>query len=111
MSTTRNMSVYVQSYDFGRTIGIQMSAPNMEGKFTRTVLKAVETIELEDDAYADPALTLNKKQAQQLIDALWDCGIRPTQGSGSAGSLAATEKHLEDMRQIAMGQLKKAGAL
>ena len=28
------------------------------------------------------------------------CGIRPSEGSGSAGSLAATERHLHDMRAL-----------
>jgi hypothetical protein len=48
-----------------------------------------------------PALAaLGKSAAQQLMDDLWRCGVRPTEGSGSAGSLAATERHLEDMRRI-----------
>jgi len=39
-------------------------------------------------------------KAQLLMDDLWNCGIRPTEGSGSAGSLKATEYHLEDMRKL-----------
>jgi hypothetical protein len=38
--------------------------------------------------------------AQSLVDQLWQAGIMPSQGSGSAGSLAATERHLEDMRSL-----------
>jgi hypothetical protein len=41
-----------------------------------------------------------------LMDQLWQCGLRPTEGTGSAGSLAATERHLKDMREIAFGLLK-----
>jgi hypothetical protein len=36
-----------------------------------------------------------------LIDALWTAGLRPTEGHGSTGQLAATERHLEDMRALA----------
>ena len=50
-----------------------------------------------------------KDQAQQLMDDLWRCGLRPTEGSGSAGSLAATERHLADMTRIAGAALNKAG--
>lgn len=48
----------------------------------------------------DPALTLEPEQAQALMDELWRTGLRPTEGSGSAGSLAATERHLADMRAL-----------
>ena len=51
---------------------------------------------------------LNYEQAQTLMDDHWACGLRPTEGKGSAGSLAATEKHLEDMRVIVFDRLKIA---
>jgi hypothetical protein len=38
--------------------------------------------------------------AQQLMDDLWRCGLRPSEGTGSAGALAAVKYHLEDMRKI-----------
>lgn len=56
----------------------------------------------------DPTLSLSNNQAQQLMDALWSAGLRPTEGSGSAGSLAATQAHLKDMQALAFGALKKA---
>ncbi len=46
------------------------------------------------------AAVLDKIAAQQLMDDLWQCGIRPSEGSGSAGALAATERHLADMRKL-----------
>lgn len=49
----------------------------------------------------DPTLSLQGAGAQELMDELWRCGVRPTEGRGSAGSLKATEYHLEDMRKIA----------
>lgn len=33
--------------------------------------------------------------AQLLMDDLWRCGIRPSEGAGSAGHAAATERHLK----------------
>ena len=47
-----------------------------------------------------PMLKLRDDQAQVLMDDLWNCGIRPTEGMGSAGSLAATDRHLQDMRTL-----------
>lgn len=48
----------------------------------------------------EPAMRLSIQSAQQLMDELWQCGLRPTEGTGSAGSLAATQRHLEDMRRL-----------
>ena len=52
------------------------------------------------ECFVDPSLRLTNLQAQALMDQLWQCGLRPTEGNGSAGSLAATERHLADMRAI-----------
>lgn len=60
----------------------------------------------DDGAVLEPCLTMRPEDAQLLMDELWRAGLRPTEGTGSAGSLAATQKHLEDMRAIAMGLLK-----
>ena len=46
------------------------------------------------------AIQLPRETAQQLMDALWQCGLRPSEGSGSAGALKATEAHLKDMQDF-----------
>jgi hypothetical protein len=60
----------------------------------------------EGPTHIPPALSLQNSTAQQLMDELWRCGLRPSEGSGSAGSLAATECHLTDMRALAFAALK-----
>ena len=63
-------------------------------------------MEAKDPAImVDPTMRISRMAAQTLMDDLWQVGIRPTEGAGSAGSLRATEKHLSDMRQIAFKQL------
>jgi hypothetical protein len=63
----------------------------------------------------EPFLKLTREAAQTLLDDLWHCGLRPSDGTGSVGQLQATEKHLEDMRRIAFQfigtQEKKSGDL
>jgi hypothetical protein len=49
---------------------------------------------------ADPFVRLEMPEAQMLMDELWKCGLRPTEGTGSAGALAATQAHLDDMRRL-----------
>jgi len=59
----------------------------------------------EEGADRPPVMRLEENYAQMLMDDLWNCGMRPTEGTGSAGSLAATQEHLKDMRSIVFKQL------
>jgi hypothetical protein len=73
--------------------------------------KPPEFVKLEMGAFADPMLKLEQEDAQLLMDELWQAGLRPSEGTGSAGALAATERHLKDMQTIVMHTLKiKKGA-
>lgn len=71
------------------------------GRHFRAVSMNMEEDEVDSFATA-PSFKLHPEQAQALMDQLWTCGLRPSEGSGSAGSLAATERHLEDMRKLAL---------
>lgn len=58
---------------------------------------------IERDAapgHHQPILTTNHEAIQSLMDELWHLGIRPTEGHGSTGQLAATEKHLDHITQL-----------
>lgn len=50
-------------------------------------------------AIPEPTFRLQPSEAQRLMDDLWTAGYRPSEGSGSAGSLAATQAHLADLRR------------
>lgn len=52
-----------------------------------------------------PAFDLAPEEARQLMDELWRVGIRPTEGAGSVGQMAATVRHLEDLRALAFAKL------
>ena len=64
------------------------------------VMDNVSFVEAADGVMINPDFTLSPNDAQQLIDDLWQAGLRPTEGTGSAGSLSATQNHLKDMRKI-----------
>jgi len=81
-------------------------AVELHARQGNAILSPVTFAEVEPGLQTPPAIGLSGNSAQQLMDELWRCGIRPTEGSGSAGSLAATERHLEDFRKIAFKQLK-----
>lgn len=71
-----------------------------------SVAKPLTLEKIDPQTYtAEPTVSLQREAAQELMDELWRVGIRPSEGSGSAGSLAATERHLADMRAIAFNGL------
>lgn len=39
-------------------------------------------------------------EAQELMDDLWQCGIRPTEGTGSAGAMQEAQNHIKDLREF-----------
>lgn len=62
--------------------------------------------ELRPHDFHSPTLGLFPERAQELMDELWNAGLRPTQGKQSEGVTAAQSRHLEDMRAIAFERLK-----
>ena len=73
--------------------------------------KQIEFTEAPDDGsgpdFVEPALIANEADCQLLMDELWRIGLRPSEGTGSAGALAATQSHLKDMQDFARKMLDK----
>lgn len=70
-----------------------------------TVKESLNFVKREEYESTDPICKLSKTAAQQLMDDLWACGLRPSEGQGSAGQLAAVQDHLRDMRIIVGSKL------
>jgi hypothetical protein len=64
---------------------------------------------IDEGSYVEPTCRLAPGEAQELMDELWRAGIRPADGTGSTGQLGATERHLADMRGIALAALRAKG--
>lgn len=56
----------------------------------------------EKDRYAPtgPCLILNRGDFQELVDDLWNIGVRPRAARGSAGQLDAVQAHLKDFQRL-----------
>lgn len=99
--------IYAQRVHYSQRIELALIVQAPDGR-----VAYAEPLVIKDqpaDLAVEPFAALSVEQAQELMDELWSCGLRPTEGSGSAGSLAATQKHLEDMRAIAFGSLNLQG--
>lgn len=86
------------------TIAIHMAERKPFGLF---VAQATTFTEQQEGSFSEPFLRLRIDDAQRLMDELWHCGLRPSEGTGSAGSLKATENHLADMKRIAFTLLER----
>lgn len=69
-------------------------------KIRRYVTDLVMTHNPDPAQIIEPSFKMSYEEAQRFMDDLWECGLRPSEGTGSAGALAATQKHLEDMRKL-----------
>jgi hypothetical protein len=76
----------------------------------RRVVSALTVKDVTEGDFLEPSLRLTRDAAQQLIDNLWQCGLRPSEGTGSAGALAATQEHLKDMRRLVFDKPNAQGS-
>ena len=56
--------------------------------------------EIQEGRTYDYAPVMSDMDAQSLMDDLWGCGFRPSEGTGSAGAMAATQNHLKDLQRL-----------
>lgn len=94
--------VHVRPDDFESGIELFVSRREYgEGPAKRFFLMPDGTwVEPNQNWWPSPTAHLQRDVAQELMDRLYACGLRPAEAAGSAGSLAAVQKHLEDMRSI-----------
>ena len=95
------LEIRAQSQPYRRCVDLLV----MDGKAIGQPITMKEMSDNEMAVVGAPTLSISNESAQTLIDDLWHCGLRPSEGTGSAGSLKATESHLEDMRAIVSKKL------
>lgn len=93
-----DIRVYAQKQDFGRVVTLMFVKENKDGSFQ--VLGKTGFTDFAQGAYveSDKAVTITSEATQELMDRLWICGFRPSEGTGSAGQAAAMQEHIKDLR-------------
>lgn len=94
--------IRAQSAPWNQGVELYIGSPDRKVR-----VKDIQLEVVEEGMFMEPSFRMENEVAQTLMDDLWNCGIRPTEGSGSAGSLRATERHLEDMRKLVFEGVKK----
>lgn len=100
MSMKRRIEFYAELGNYGRGVGLHVLRRSED---RLVAAKPLDFEEIPDELTTEhrlPSVFFDMASAQQLMDELWRCGLRPSEGTGSAGALAATERHLKDMQDI-----------
>lgn len=107
-----HVNIIRQPYGIG--FDMRVGAWSEDGKFLCVIEQMPvrqytrESREAHDAPEIPPSLSIHGEDGpalfQALMDALWQEGYRP-KDIGTAGHLAATQEHLEDMRKIAFTML------
>lgn len=95
----KRIEFYAERSGFG--LGLSLHA-RIDGAVASPVIFS----ETAEGVITPPVLQFDMTSAQRLMDELWQCGVRPTEGAGSAGQSAAMQSHLDDLRTIAFKALK-----
>lgn len=102
------MKFHLQSASYGRGVELRLCSLNAAGDIDGEAQPAIFHSIKEGEMWNAPMATITKDAAQNLIDELWALGYRPERGQMSIGQVAATEKHLNDMRTIVFSRMKIA---
>ena len=99
------MKTFIRAQSAPWRSAVEIYIRDRDGK---TRVKDIVLERMEEGVLAAPSFTLDEITAQQLMDDLWHCGLRPTDGAGTAGAMRAVERHLEDMRTLVFKPHTKA---
>ena len=107
------IQIRAQLQNYGRDLALAILDV---GEFGEKSVKPADLVfsPLSETAYCPPTMVVSYVEAQNFIDSLWDCGLRPSGNrvpspvvtSSDALETKALRAHLEDMRSLAFGSLK-----
>lgn len=83
-------------HNFG--IDITIGAKSIDGKMA--VAAPIEMKEIAPGGVAPATISMPTESARELMDAMWNAGVRPSNGEGNIGQIGAMREHLEDMRRL-----------
>ena len=96
----RELRAHAEPKWYSNSIALYFYEKAQGGKVSYVSNLVMTTAEEGQAIEPSDALTIPHETAQELMDSLWQCGLRPSEGSGSAGALKATENHLKDMQEL-----------
>jgi len=94
-----------QATDYGRAYRIGIFAHTDNGVYAASKIELEKIADEDHSAFIPDAITMDKEQAQKLMDSLWDTGIRPNESKLKKLQVGALEHHLSDMKKLVFDYL------
>jgi len=104
---TYGMQFTINRTYFGYGIDVYKKEPNGEISIAKNIEMQVMTEAEKHQIAHAPLITLSEESTRALMDSLWRCGVRPSNGEGSVGQIGAVKDHLADMQKIVFNTLFK----
>lgn len=104
LTDSNSLRVRLTQDDFRQYVFLRLWKFDEERLNVRLVVTGLTFNEVESRVamYDDHnPIALTNEMSQSLMDQLWDCGFRPTEGTGSAGAMSAAQNHLKELSGIA----------
>lgn len=99
----RDIKVHVTRDYFWHGLGLYLVVDSYDDKgqlirimITEEGIQEVSTNQL--DSYPRPIM-LTGEAGQELMDKLYQIGIRPTEGAGTAGAMAQAQEHIKSLQE------------
>lgn len=102
-----HLKIYIQRAPWHRGYDVHLAKKLESGEIA--VAKPIEwrvATDHELNIESPSMLRLDTDDAQLFMDELWNAGLRPTEGTGSAGAMAAVQAHLKDMQRLVFKERK-----
>lgn len=97
--------IFIEERIYENSFAIYGAVKTREG---RRFFKAPEVGDIAPDYSPNPEafLRLTPDVMQDIFNQLWKIGLRPKDGTGNSGHIAALQYHLEDMRNLVFRESK-----
>jgi hypothetical protein len=95
----KGTEIYVQDQPWALNLGVWLVHRNEDGR--KFIAPPVVFVQMEEGVQTAPSLTLDHEAAQDLMNRLWQMGIRPRDGEGTMAHVGAMKEHIADLRKVA----------
>lgn len=93
-------STYTRLANFGQSVEIVLYYYNEKNDMLLLTTEGIKMLPAGSSIEHLESVYLEREQAQGLMDSLWTCGLRPSEGTGSAGAMSATQEHIKDLQNV-----------
>lgn len=90
----QSWAAYQVDYAMRIDLVLRRRITGMSTAFAKPVMFELVEYDEHKRPYVEPTLSMKTEEAKQLMQALWDAGVRPESGNGSGAQVEALQAHI-----------------